>query len=280
MNYIRLNNGIKMPQLGFGVCRIQDLEKCEETVLNAMQYGYRLFDTAAIYENEEAIGTAIQKSGIAREELFITSKLWVTNNSYEGAKIGFNESLEKLQLDYIDLYLIHRPLGDYYGAWKALTELYKEGKIRAIGVSNFFNDNLYDLIYNNEVKPAVNQIQCHPFMQRKPEIILHQELDVQLEAWSPFAVGSYDIFHNEQLMKIAKNHQKSVAQIILRWHIQRGVIAIPKTENIERMKENIDIFDFRLSDEEMKAIENLDMGKNEDTAYRLESFKRVYGIER
>lgn len=280
MNYIRLNNGIKMPQLGFGVCRIQDLEKCEETVLNAMKCGYRLFDTAAIYENEEAIGTAIQKSGIAREELFITSKLWVTNNSYEGAKIGFNESLEKLQLDYIDLYLIHRPLGDYYGAWKALTELYIEGKIRAIGVSNFFNDNLYDLIYNNEVKPAVNQIQCHPFMQRKPEIILHQELDVQLEAWSPFAVGSYDIFHNEQLVKISKNHQKSVAQIILRWHVQRGVIAIPKTENIERMKENIDIFDFRLSDEEMKAIEKLDMGKNEDTAYRLESFKRVYGIER
>lgn len=280
MNYIRLNNGIKMPQLGFGVCRIQDLEKCEETVLNAMKCGYRLFDTAAIYENEEAIGTAIQKSGIAREELFITSKLWVTNNSYEGAKIGFNESLEKLQLDYIDLYLIHRPLGDYYGAWKALTELYIEGKIRAIGVSNFFNDNLYDLIYNNEVKPAVNQIQCHPFIQRKPEIILHQELDVQLEAWSPFAVGSYDIFHNGQLVKISKNHQKSVAQIILRWHIQRGVIVIPKTENIERMKENIDIFDFRLSDEEMKAIEKLDMGKNEDTAYRLESFKRVYGIER
>ncbi len=279
MNYIRLNNGIKMPQLGFGVCRIQDLEKCEEVVLKAMRCGYRLFDTAAIYENEEAIGNAIQKSGIAREELFITSKLWVTNNSYEGAKAGFHESLKKLQLDYIDLYLIHRPLGDYYGAWRALTELYKEGKIRAIGVSNFFNDSLYDLIYNNEVQPAVNQIQCHPFMQRKPEVVLHQELNVQLEAWSPFAVGNYNIFHNEQLVKISKNHQKSVAQIILRWHIQRGLIVIPKTENFERMKENIDIFDFRLSDEEMKAIEKLDMGKNEDTAYRLESLKRVYAIE-
>lgn len=279
MNYIRLNNGIKMPQLGFGVCRIQDLEKCEEVVLKAMRCGYRLFDTAAIYENEEAIGNAIQKSGIAREELFITSKLWVTNNSYEGAKAGFHESLKKLQLDYIDLYLIHRPLGDYYGAWRALTELYKEGKIRAIGVSNFFNDSLYDLIYNNEVQPAVNQIQCHPFMQRKPEVVLHQELNVQLEAWSPFAVGNYNIFYNEQLVKISKNHQKSVAQIILRWHIQRGLIVIPKTENFERMKENIDIFDFRLSDEEMKAIEKLDMGKNEDTAYRLESLKRVYAIE-
>ncbi|WP_028042397.1 aldo/keto reductase [Candidatus Stoquefichus massiliensis] len=278
MEYIKLNNGIIIPQIGFGVCGFTDLKACEDIVLKAVESGYRLFDTAAIYGNEEAIGNAILKSGIPRNEFFITSKLWVTDNSYEKAKKGFDESLEKLQLDYIDLYLIHRPLGDYYGAWKALTELYKEGKIKAIGVSNFFDDRLYDLIYNTEVKPAVNQIQCHPFMQREDERKLYQEWDVQLQAWSPFASGMNHLFDNELLKELSYQYRKSVGQIILRWHIQRGIVVIPQSHDDKRMKENINIFDFTLSDEDMNRIAALDVKKVEDTSYRLESLKRVYKI--
>lgn len=278
MEYVTLNNGIQMPKIGFGVCGFKDLKQCEEIVLNAIECGYRLFDTAAIYENEEAIGNAIKKCGLPREELFITSKLWVTDNSYEGAMKGFYDSLKKLQTDYIDLYLLHRPLGDYYGAWRALTELYKEGKIKAIGVSNFFNDRLYDLIYNNEVKPVVNQIQCHPFLQRQEEIPFHQEMNVQLQAWSPFASGMNNLFQNEILNKLADKYKKSVAQIILRWHTQRGFVVIPKSETKDIMLENLDVFNFVLSDEDMKTIASLDIPKVEDSKYRIESMERVYGI--
>lgn len=276
MKYVKLNNGVKMPMLGFGVCRIDDLKECEEVVLNAIQEGYRLIDTAAIYGNEIAVGNAIMRSHINREELFITSKLWIDDNSYEGAKKAFQDSLKKLQLDYIDLYLIHRPIGDYYGAYKALSELYKEGKIKAIGVSNFYIDQLMDLILFQEVKPVVNQIQCHPFQQRKEELHFLKENDIQLEAWSPFAVGQNHIFQNEILTMIAKKYDKSVAQIILRWHIQRGIVVIPKSVQRNRMKENMDIWNFQLSKEDMKLINQLDLSQNStDDRKRLESLLRA-----
>lgn len=276
MKYVKLNNGVKMPMLGFGVCRIDDLKECEEVVLNAIQEGYRLIDTAAIYGNEIAVGNAIMRSHINREELFITSKLWIDDNSYEGAKKAFQDSLKKLQLDYIDLYLIHRPIGDYYGAYKALSELYKEGKIKAIGVSNFYIEQLMDLILFQEVKPVVNQIQCHPFQQRKEELHFLKENDIQLEAWSPFAVGQNHIFQNEILTMIAKKYDKSVAQIILRWHIQRGIVVIPKSVQRDRMKENMDIWNFQLSKEDMKLINQLDLSQNStDDRKRLESLLRA-----
>lgn len=276
MKYVKLNNGVKMPMLGFGVCQIDDLKECEEVVLNAIQEGYRLIDTAAIYGNEIAVGNAIMRSHINREEFFITSKLWIDDNSYEGAKKAFQDSLKKLQLDYIDLYLIHRPIGDYYGAYKALSELYKEGKIKAIGVSNFYIDQLMDLILFQEVKPVVNQIQCHPFQQRKEELHFLKENDIQLEAWSPFAVGQNHIFQNEILTMIAKKYDKSVAQIILRWHIQRGIVVIPKSVQRDRMKENMDIWNFQLSKEDMKLINQLDLSQNStDDRKRLESLLRA-----
>ncbi|MBM6798193.1 aldo/keto reductase [Coprobacillus cateniformis] len=276
MKYVKLNNGVKMPMLGFGVCRIDDLKECEEVVLNAIQEGYRLIDTAAIYGNEIAVGNAIMRSHINREEFFITSKLWIDDNSYEGAKKAFQDSLKKLQLDYIDLYLIHRPIGDYYGAYKALSELYKEGKIKAIGVSNFYIEQLMDLILFQEVKPVVNQIQCHPFQQRKEELHFLKENDIQLEAWSPFAVGQNHIFQNEILTMIAKKYDKSVAQIILRWHIQRGIVVIPKSVQRDRMKENMDIWNFQLSKEDMKLINQLDLSQNStDDRKRLESLLRA-----
>lgn len=276
MKYVKLNNGVKMPMLGFGVCRIDDLKECEEVVLNAIQEGYRLIDTAAIYGNEIAVGNAIMRSHINREEFFITSKLWIDDNSYEGAKKAFQDSLKKLQLDYIDLYLIHRPIGDYYGAYKALSELYKEGKIKAIGVSNFYIDQLMDLILFQEVKPVVNQIQCHPFQQRKEELHFLKENDIQLEAWSPFAVGQNHIFQNEILTMIAKKYDKSVAQVILRWHIQRGIVVIPKSVQRDRMKENMDIWNFQLSKEDMKLINQLDLSQNStDDRKRLESLLRA-----
>lgn len=279
MKYVKLNNGVKMPMLGFGVCRIDDLKECEEVVLNAIQEGYRLIDTAAIYGNEIAVGNAIMRSHINREEFFITSKLWIDDNSYEGAKKAFQDSLKKLQLDYIDLYLIHRPIGDYYGAYKALSELYKEGKIKAIGVSNFYIDQLMDLILFQEVKPVVNQIQCHPFQQRKEELHFLKENDIQLEAWSPFAVGQNHIFQNEILTMIAKKYDKSVAQIILRWHIQRGIVVIPKSVQRDRMKENMDIWNFQLSKEDMKLINQLDLSQNStDDRKRLESLLRAVQI--
>jgi 2,5-diketo-D-gluconate reductase A len=258
MQKVRLNNGVEMPILGFGVFQVTDFEECERSVVDAIQTGYRLIDTAASYMNEEAVGRAITQSGVAREELFITTKLWIQSNGYEGAKKAFDASLKKLQLDYLDLYLIHQPYGDVYGEWRALQELYKEGRVRAIGVSNFHPDRLMDLIVNNEVVPAINQIETHPFHQQTETQKFLQENDVQIESWGPFAEGKNNIFRNELLASIGKKYNKSIAQVILRWLTQRGVIAIPKSVRKERMEENLNSLDFQLSSEEMEAIKSLD----------------------
>lgn len=247
-----------MPILGFGVFQVTDLEECERSVLDAIEVGYRLLDTAASYRNEEAVGRAIEKSGIARAELFVTTKLWVQDAGYESAKQAFQRSLDKLRLDYLDLYLIHQPYGDVFGAWRAMQELYCEGHIKAIGVSNFHPDRLMDFIVHNEVVPAVNQIETHPFHQQIETQKFLQENNVQIEAWGPFAEGKNNIFHNEVLLSIAAKREKSVAQVILRWLTQRGVVAIPKSVRKERMAENLDIFGFELSAEDMNAIATLD----------------------
>lgn len=254
-----LNNGVEMPILGFGIFQINDLKECEQSVLNAIEVGYRLIDTAASYGNEEAVGKAIQKSGIAREELFITTKLWIQSNGYEGTKKAFLESLDKLQLDYLDLYLIHQPYGDVYGSWRAMEELYKEGRIRAIGVSNFHPDRVMDLIIHNEITPAVNQIETHPFHQQLETHKFLEEQKIQIESWGPFAEGKNDLFSNELLSGIGKKYNKTIAQVVLKWLTQRGVVAIPKSVRKERMKENFNIFDFELSKEDMDAIKLLDM---------------------
>ena len=258
MQKVTLNNGLEMPILGFGVFQVPDLEECERSVLDAIETGYRLLDTAASYGNEEAIGAAIQNSGIARDELFITTKLWVQDASYEAAKAAFQQSLDKLRLDYLDLYLIHQPYGDVYGAWRAMQELYWEGRIKAIGVSNFQPDRLMDFIVHNDVVPAVNQIETHPFHQQIEAQQFLQENNVQIEAWGPFAEGKNGIFHNDVLLSIAGKYEKSVAQVILRWLTQRGVAAIPKSVRKERMAENFNVFDFELSTEDMNAIAALD----------------------
>ena len=247
-----------MPLLGFGVFQVPDPQECENSVFEAIKAGYRLIDTAAAYMNEEAVGKAIQRSGVPREELFITTKLWVQDASYEGAKQAFETSLKKLGLDYLDLYLIHQPFGDVYGAWRAMEELYKEGRIKAIGVSNFQPDRLIDLIVHNEVVPAVNQVETHPFHQQLAEQQFMVDNKVQIEAWGPFAEGKNDLFHNELLASIGKKYQKSIAQVVLRWVTQRGVVAIPKSVRPERMAENFNVFDFELSPEDMQAIATLD----------------------
>ena len=258
MKYVTLNNGVKMPILGFGVFQIDDMKECEEAVYNALKAGYRLIDTAAAYGNEEAVGRAIKRSGIPREEIFVTTKLWVSDANYEKAKLAFETSLKKLDLEYIDLYLIHQPFNDVYGAWRAMTELYKEGKIKAIGVSNFYPDRLVDFIMNNEVVPAVNQVETHPFNQQvKPNEIM-KEYGVQIESWGPFAEGKNGIFTNEILSKIGKKYNKSVAQVILRWLIQRDVVVIPKSVRKERIEENFNVFDFELNSEDMEKISELD----------------------
>ena len=258
MKYVTLNNGVKMPILGFGVFQIDDMKECEEAVYNALKAGYRLIDTAASYRNEEAVGRAIKKSGIPREEIFVTTKLWVSDANYEKAKLAFETSLKKLNLEYIDLYLIHQPFNDVYGAWRAMTELYKEGKIKAIGVSNFYPDRLVDFIMNNEVVPAVNQVETHPFNQQvKPNEIM-KEYGVQIESWGPFAEGKNGIFTNEILSEIGKKYNKSVAQVILRWLIQRDVVVIPKSVRKERIEENFNVFDFELNSEDMGKISELD----------------------
>ncbi|TDS14213.1 diketogulonate reductase-like aldo/keto reductase [Maribacter caenipelagi] len=254
-----LNNGVEMPILGFGIFQINDLKECEQSVLNAIEVGYRLIDTAASYGNEEAVGKAIQKSGVAREELFITTKLWIQSNGYEGTKKAFLESLDKLQLDYLDLYLIHQPYGDVYGSWRAMEELYKEGRIRVIGVSNFHPDRVMDLIIHNEITPAVNQIETHPFHQQLESHKFLEEQKIQIESWGPFAEGKNDLFSNELLSGIGKKYNKTIAQVVLKWLTQRGVVAIPKSVRKERMKENFNIFDFELSKEDMDAIKLLDM---------------------
>jgi 2,5-diketo-D-gluconate reductase A len=258
MHYITLNNGVQMPLLGFGVYQVPDPQECEASVLAALRAGYRLIDTAAAYGNEEAVGRAIQQSGVPREELFITTKLWVQDAGYEPTKAAFAKSLQKLGLDYLDLYLIHQPYGDVYGAWRAMEELYHAGKIRAIGVSNFPPDRVMDFLMHHEVKPVVNQIETHPFYQRVEDQQFLQENGVQIESWGPFAEGRNNLFTNELLQNVAAKHQKSVAQVILRWLIQRNVVAIPKSVKPERIAENFQVFDFELSDEDLVAIATLD----------------------
>ncbi len=258
MKTVTLNNGVKMPIIGFGVYQIPDAEECENAVYEALMAGYRLIDTAAGYLNEEAVGRAIKRSGVPREELFITTKLWVQDADYESAKLAFSKSLKKLQLDYLDLYLIHQPFGDYYGAWRAMEELYKEGKIMAIGVSNFLPDRLMDLIVHNEVVPAINQIETHPFYQQMESAAFMKEHGVQHQSWGPFAEGRNNLFRNEVLSSIAKKHNKSVAQVVLRWLIQHKVVAIPKSVHKERIIENMDIFDFELNEDDLELISILD----------------------
>jgi 2,5-diketo-D-gluconate reductase A len=258
MQTVKLNNGIEMPILGFGVFQVKDLEECERSVVDAIQTGYRLIDTAQSYENEEAVGKAIKRSGVARKDLFITTKLWIQSNGYEGTRKAFENSLKKLQLDYLDLYLIHQPFGDVYGEWSAMQELYKEGRVRAIGVSNFHPDRLIDLIVHNEIIPAVNQIETHPFHQQVETQKFLQENKVQIESWGPFAEGKNNLFHNELLASIGKKYNKSIAQVVIRWLTQRGIVAIPKSVRKERMEENFNIFDFELSSEDMEAIITLD----------------------
>lgn len=258
MEYVTLNNGVKMPKLGFGVYQMNDLAECENSVIQAIQAGYRLIDTAAAYNNEQAVGNAIKKSNVAREELFITTKLWVNNASYEGAKKAFAQSLANLQLDYLDLYLIHQPLGDVYGAWRAMEELYEEGKIKAIGVSNFYSDRIVDFAFHQKIAPAVNQVETHPFHQQIEAQKIMEEYGVQIQSWGPFAEGRNNLFTNELLTNIGQKYQKSVAQVVLRWLMQRNVVAIPKSVNKHRIEENFNIFDFTLTAEDMQAIATLD----------------------
>ena len=258
---IRLNNGVEIPPIGFGVFRMENLEECEKATIEAIKAGYRLIDTAAAYKNEEAVGRAIKNCGIPRDELFITTKLWITDTSYEGAKRGFEKSLSKLGLDYLDLYLIHQPYNDYYGAWRALEELYEEGKVRAIGIDNFTQDRTADFIFFNKIKPMVNLVECNAFFQREDEKKYLDSENILMQAWSPLAAGQSRLFENETLLQIAHNHNKTVAQIVLRWLVQRGIVPIVKSSNPVRMKENLDIFDFEISQYEMNEIENLDTGR-------------------
>lgn len=262
-HFIKLNNGINMPMLGYGTLQITNDQLCEQCIYEAIRAGYRMFDTAAAYHNEEAVGNAISKCGVAREELFITTKLWVQDASYEGAKQAIETSLDKLGLDYIDLYLIHQPMGDYYGAYRAMEEAYRNGKIKAIGVCNFYPERLVDLCLNVEVKPAVNQVELHPFFQQENALKVMKEYGVQPEAWGPFAEGNHGIFTHPVLSKIGEKYGKSAAQVALRWNVQRGVVVIPKSVHKDRMEQNIAIWDFKLSDEDMAKIAELDLGHSE-----------------
>ena len=259
---VTLNNGVEMPVLGFGVFQVRDAEECERSVDEAIRAGYGLIDTAAAYGNEEAVGKAIIGSGVPREELFITTKLWIADAGDERTPAAFERSLKRLQLDYVDLYLIHQPVGDVYGAWRAMEALYRQGQIRAIGVSNFHPDRILDLILHNEVVPAVNQLETHPFCQQIETQRFLQENQVQIESWAPFAEGRNDMFQNDLLLALAARHRKSVAQIVLRWLTQRGVVAIPKSVRPQRIAENFDVFDFELSLEDMAAIATLDTGRS------------------
>lgn len=257
MEYTILNNGIKMPMVGFGVFQIHDAKTTQTVVEEAIKTGYRLIDTAQVYGNEEAVGKAIKASGVPREELFITTKLWISDFSYEAAKDAFNESLRKLDLDYVDLYLLHQPFGDIFGAWRALEELYKEGKIKAIGVSNFKPDQLANLSAFNEVTPAVNQIELHVFNQKEDEQAYMLSKGVQTESWGAFAEGQFDVFNNPVLKEIAEKYSKTTAQVMLRWQLQRGIVSLSKSANPERVRQNFDIFDFELSAEDMDKIATL-----------------------
>lgn len=263
MEYAVLNNGVKMPMEGFGVFQVPDQAECGQAVLDAIASGYRLIDTAAAYMNEEAVGKAIAKCGVPREELFITTKLWVQDSSYEAAKRAIQTSLDKLGLDYLDLYLLHQPMGDYIGAYRAMEEAYKEGKIKAIGVCNFYPARLADLCETVEVTPAVNQVELHPFFQQEDALALMKEYGVIPEAWGPFAEGNHGIFTHPVLTKIGEKYGKSAAQVALRWNVQRGVVVIPKSVHKDRMEQNMNIWDFKLSDEDMAEIAKLDLGHSE-----------------
>lgn len=260
---IKLNNGVEMPLEGFGVFQVPNLAVCEQAVLDAIATGYRLIDTAAAYMNEEAVGKAIAKCGVPREELFITTKLWVQDASYEGAKQAIETSMKKLGLDYIDLYLIHQPMGDYIGAYRAMEEANEEGKLKAIGVCNCYPQILADICETVEIKPAVNQVELHPFFQQESALALMKEYGVHPEAWGPFAEGNHGIFTHPVLTRIGQKYGKSAAQVALRWNVQRGVTVTPKSVHKERMEQNMDIWDFQLSGEDMAEIAGLDIGRSE-----------------
>ncbi len=275
METIHLNNGVEMPLEGFGVFQVTDYDVCRNAVLDAIGSGYRLIDTAAAYMNEEAVGEAIKESGVNRNDLFITTKLWTQDASYDGAKKAFETSLDNLGLDYLDLYLIHQPVGYYYGAYRAMEELYKEGRVRAIGVCNFYPDRLTDLAIHAEVIPAVNQVELHPFFQQEKAIRNMKELGIQPEAWGPFAEGKHGIFTHPVLTAIGEKYGKSAAQVALRWNVQRDVVVIPKSTHRERMEQNINIWDFSLSDEDMAEIAKLDIGHSEIVDHSDPAFIRM-----
>lgn len=264
MNYVTLENGVKMPQLGYGVYQVTK-EECERCVLNALKVGYRLFDTAQSYFNEEEVGNAIVKSGVSREEIFLTSKVWIEHYGYEECRKSVLESLRKLKTDYIDLMLLHQPFSDYYGAYRALEDLYDEGKIKAIGISNFYPDRMVDLASFTRIKPMINQIEIHPYHQQVFSKEWHDKYGVQLEAWAPFGEGRKNMFELSELKEIGDKYGKTVAQVILRWHLQRGIVVIPKSTHLERMKENFNVFDFELAQEDMDVISKLD--KNESSFF-------------
>lgn len=264
MNYVTLENGVKMPQLGYGVYQVTK-EECERCVLDALKVGYRLFDTAQSYFNEEEVGNAIVKSGVSREEIFLTSKVWIDHYGYEECRKSVLESLRQLKTDYIDLMLLHQPFSDYYGAYRALEDLYDEGKIKAIGISNFYPDRMVDLASFTRIKPMINQIEIHPYHQQVFSKEWHDKYGVQLEAWAPFGEGRKNMFELSELKEIGDKYGKTVAQVILRWHLQRGIVVIPKSTHLERMKENFNVFDFELAQEDMDVISKLD--KNESSFF-------------
>lgn len=281
METVKLNNGIEMPLLGFGVFQITDNKEAEKAVLTALDAGYRLIDTASSYGNEEAVGRAIKQSGITRSDIFVTTKLWVQDTGYEATKRAINESLKKLQLDYLDLYLIHQPYGDVYSSWRAMEEAYESGMIRAIGVSNFEPDRIWDLALYNRVRPAVNQIEINPWMQQQDAVKFLQDKAIQPEAWAPFAEGKNQIFSNPLLQEIGLSHHKSVGQVILRWLIQRKIVVIPKSVHRERIVENSNIFDFTLTDQEMTKINRLDKRQSQFFDHRdPAAVERIYNMIR
>ena len=280
MEFVTLNNGIKMPLQGFGVFQVPDPAQCEQAVSDAIDTGYRLIDTAAAYMNEQAVGAAIKKCGVSRSELFITTKLWVQDMSYDGAKRAFETSLKNLGLEYLDLYLIHQPMGDYFGAYRAMEELYKEGVVRAIGVCNFYPHVLADLCESVEIVPAVNQIELHPFFQQDNALSLMKEYGIVSEAWGPFAEGKHGIFTHPVLTDIGQKYGKTAAQVALRWNVQRGVVVIPKSVHKDRMAQNFDIWDFKLSDGDMAEISKLDIGHSEIVDHFDPGFvKMIHGMK-
>ena len=280
MEYVTLNNGLKMPMEGFGVFQVPDPAQCEQAVLDAIASGYRLIDTAAAYMNEKAVGEAVKKCGVPRGELFITTKLWIQDAGYEEARKAIRRSLDNLGLDYLDLYLIHQPMGDYIGAYRAMEEAYKEGKLRAIGVCNFYPARLADFCETVEVKPAVNQVELHPFFQQENALALMKEYGVVPEAWGPFAEGSHGIFTHPVLTKIGEKYGKSAAQVALRWNVQRNVVVIPKSVHKDRIEQNMDIWDFELSADDMAEIAKLDLGHSEIVDHDDPSFvKMLHGMK-